>query len=149
MGDKKMLDFFDEALSNIAKLNSAFVLNYFTAQIMCNKLSTSTMRKKYIDMLTDLKIRTNDNHKINNYLSTMQQVIVKCKFEIEEMITINQADLLTENQVYGSNNGYRRQDNSHTGYQENYYNRRRSDLHNYIPPNTTYHHILHTNTYYI
>ena len=129
--DKKMLDFFDEALSNIAKLNSAFVLNYLTAQIMCNKLSTITMRKQYIDMLTDLKFRTNDNHKINNYLSTMQQVIVKCKVEIEEMITINQADLLTENQVYGSNNGYRSQDNSHTGYQENYYNRRRGDLHNY------------------
>ena len=34
-------------------------------------------------------------------------------------------------QLDGSNNEYRSQDNSHTGYQENYYNRRRGDLHNY------------------
>ena len=69
--DRTMLDFFDEALSNITKLNSAFVLDYLTAQIMCNKLSTITMRTKYIDMLTELKFRTDDNHKVNNYLSTM------------------------------------------------------------------------------
>ena len=59
------------------------------------------------------------------------KIIVKRKIEIEELITINRDDLPTENQVYGSNNGYRSQDNSHTGYQENYYNRRRGDLHNY------------------
>ena len=139
--DKKMLDFFDEALSNITKLNSAFVLNYLTAQIMCNKLSTSTMRKEYIDMLTDLKIRTDDNHKINNYLSTMQQVIVKCKVEIEDMVNINQDNPSTDREVeyisvystqeHGRNNGYRDQYNSHRRYQESYYNRRRGEFQNY------------------
>ena len=59
------------------------------------------------------------------------KIIVKRKIEIEELITINRDDLPTENQAYGSNNGYRSQDNSHTGYQENYYNRRRDNLHNY------------------
>ena len=32
--DRAMLDFFDRSLSNITKLNSAFVLDYLTAQIM-------------------------------------------------------------------------------------------------------------------
>ena len=85
-------------------------------------------------MLTDLKIRTNDNHKINNYLSTMQQVNVKCKVEIENMVNINQADLSTDREVenisvystqaHGSNDGYKGQYNSHRGYQGNCYNRR-------------------------
>ena len=48
--DKTLLDFFDKSLSNITKLNSAFVLDYLTAQIMCNKLSHDSMRTKYIDM---------------------------------------------------------------------------------------------------
>ena len=87
--DRTLLDFFDKSLSNITKLNSAFVLDYLTAQIMCNKLSHDSMRTKYIDMLTDLKIRTGDNHKVNNYLSTVKQIIVKCKVEIENMVDVN------------------------------------------------------------
>merc|ERR1712243_75258 len=90
--DRTLLDFFDRSLSNITKLNSAFVLDYLTAQIMCNKLSHDSMRTKYIDMLTDLKIRTGDNHKVNNYLSTMKQIIVKCKVEIENMLDVNHGD---------------------------------------------------------
>merc|ERR1711867_337944 len=136
-----MLDFFDEALSNITKLNSAFVLDYLTAQIMCNKLSHDTMRTKYIDMLTELKFRTDDNHKVNNYLSTMQQVIVKCKVEIENMVDVNQADLSNNREVenisvystqaHGSDDGYRGPYNSHRGYQGNYYNRSRGGFQNY------------------
>ena len=57
------------------------------------------MRTKYIDMLTELKIRTGDNHKVNNYLPTMQQIIVKCKVEIENMVDVNQGDLTNDNEV--------------------------------------------------
>ena len=90
--DKALLDFFDKSLSNITKLNSAFVLDYLTAQIMCNKLSHDSMRTMYIDMLMALRIKTGDNHKVNNYLSTMKQIIVKCKVEIENMVDVNQGD---------------------------------------------------------
>ena len=97
--DKTLLDFFDKSLSNITKLNSAFVLDYLTAQIMCNKLSHDSMRTKYIDMLMALRIKTGDNHKVNNYLSTMQQIIVKCKVEIENMVDVNQGDLSNDKKV--------------------------------------------------
>ena len=139
--DRTMLDFFDRSLSNITKLNSAFVLDYLTAQIMCNKLSHDTMRTKYIDMLTDLKIRTGDNHKVNNYLSTMQQIIVKCKVEIENMVDVNQGDLSNDKEVdnasvystqtHGSGDGYRGRYNSYRGYQGNHSNRSRGGYQSY------------------
>ena len=71
----------------------------------------------------------------------MQQVIVKCKVEIENMVNVNQADLSTDREVgnisvystqaHGSNDGYRSLYNSHKGYQGNYYNRRRGGFQNY------------------
>ena len=114
MEDKTLLEFYDKSLSNITKLNSAFSLDYLTAQIMCNKLSHDTMRTKYIGLLTELKITTGDNHKVNNYLSTMKQIIVKCKVEIENMVDVNQSnqatdDYIDEVAVYStqtSGNGY-------------------------------------------
>merc|ERR1712240_785029 len=90
--DKIMLDFFDKALSNITKLNSAYVLDYLTAQVMCNKLSTITMRTDYIKLLREFKFDTSDNHRINNYLSTMRQIIIKCKVEIENMMDVDKGD---------------------------------------------------------
>merc|ERR1712101_12678 len=42
--DKRLLEFFDKALANITKLNSAFVLDFLTAQVMVNKLSSDSMR---------------------------------------------------------------------------------------------------------
>ena len=115
--DRIMLDFFEESLSNITKLNSAYVLDYLTAQVMCNKLSTITMRTKYIDMLSELKFDTADNHRLNNYLSTMRQVIIKCKVEIKNMIDVDQGDSsngkqidnasVYSTQVHGNNDGYR------------------------------------------
>ena len=127
-----MLEFFDKVLANITKLNSAFVLDYLTAQVMVNKLSSDSMRTKYLDKLTDLMIDTNDTHKVNNYLFTMKQIIVKAKVEIEMMVDVNQGDL-SENvgqasvystQVYGRGNDSRGRYNSHRGNRGSYYNRR-------------------------
>merc|ERR1712082_549286 len=80
--DKRLLEFFDKTLANITKLNSAFVLDYFTAQVMINKLSSDSMRTKYLDKLEDLMIDTNDIYKVNNYLFTLQQIIIKAKAEL-------------------------------------------------------------------
>merc|ERR1712240_894404 len=130
--DKTLLDFFDKSLSNITKLNSAFVLDYLTAQIMCNKLSHDSMRSKYIDMLATLRNKTGDNHKVNNYLSTMQQIIVKCKVEIENMVDVNEGDKArnkdTDNasvysaQTHGRGYGSRGRYNSYRGNQGSHYN---------------------------
>merc|ERR1712115_290327 len=139
--DRTMLDFFDRSLSNITKLNCAFVLDYLTAQIMCNKLSHDSMRTKYIDMLTDLKIRTGDNHKVNNYLSTMKQIIVKCKVEIENMVDVNQGDqasnketdnaLVYTTQTHGSGYESRGHYNSYRGNQGSHYNKHRGGYQSY------------------
>merc|ERR1711996_238263 len=85
-----MLSFFEKGLSDITKLNSAYILNFLTAQQLCNKLSTITMRTDYIKMLRELKFETSDNHRINNYLYTMRQIIIKAKVEIENMMDIDQ-----------------------------------------------------------
>ena len=132
--DKTLLDFFDKSLSNITKLNSAFVLDYLTAQIMCNKLSHDTMRTMYIGLLTELKVTTGDNHKVNNYLSTMKQIIVKCKVEIENMVDVNQSDKATDDYtdevaVYStqtSGNGYESR-GGHKGNQGGHHNRHRGN----------------------
>merc|ERR1712163_65150 len=42
-GDKRLLEFFDKKLAEITKLNSAYILDYFTAQIMINKLSSDLL----------------------------------------------------------------------------------------------------------
>merc|ERR1712240_432628 len=130
--DKRLLEFFDKALANITKLNSAFILDYLTAQVMINKLSSDSMRSKYLDKLKDLMIDTNDAHKVTNYLVTMQQIIVKAKVEIEMIVDVNQGDL-SENvwqasvyrtQVHGRGNDSRGCYNNHRGNRGNYYNRR-------------------------
>ena len=90
--DKMMLAFFEKGLSDITKLNSAYILSFLTAQQLCNKLSTITMRTDYIKMLRELKFDTSDNHRINNYLYTMRQIIIKAKVEIENMMDIDQDD---------------------------------------------------------
>merc|ERR1712101_103920 len=138
---RTLLDFFDKSLSNITKLNSAFVLDYLTAQIMCNKLSHDSMRTKYIDMLTALRIKTGDNHKVNNYLSTMKQIIVKCKVEIENMVDMNQGDKArnkdTDNasvysaQTHGSGYESRGHYNSYRGNQGSHYNKHRGGYQSY------------------
>merc|ERR1712243_66436 len=130
--DKRLLEFFDKALANITKLNSAFILDYLTAQVMINKLSSDSMRRKYMGKLKDLMIDTNDAHKVNNYLVTMQQIIVKAKVEIDMIVDVNQGDL-SENarqaavystQVYGRGNDFRGRYNNHRGNRGNYYNKR-------------------------
>merc|ERR1712115_180155 len=115
--------------------------DYLTAQIMCNKLSHDSMRTKYIDMLMALRIKTGDNHKVNNYLSTMKQIIVKCKVEIENMVDVNQGDQArnkeTDNasvystQTHGSGYGSRGHYNSYRGYQGNHYNKHRGGYQSY------------------
>ena len=139
--DKTLLDFFDKSLSNITKLNSAFVLDYLTAQIMCNKLSHDSMRSKYIDMLMALRNETEDNHKVNNYLFTMKQIIIKCKVEIENMVDVNQGDKARNKdidqasvysaQTYERGYGSRGRYNSYRGNQEGYGNKHRGGYQSY------------------
>ena len=115
---------------------------------MCNKLSHDSMRTKHIDSLVALRNRTEDTHKVNNYLSTMKQIIVKCKVEIENMIDVNQCDeASTEDgdqasvypaQAHGHGRGYRGQFgqrrgeyNGHRGNQGGYYNKHRGGQRGY------------------
>ena len=91
--DKRLLEFFDKRLAEITKLNSAYILDYFTAQVMINKLSSDSMRSKYLGELRSLMIETKDAHGVDNYLITMQQVIVKAMVEVDMMIDVNQGDL--------------------------------------------------------
>ena len=139
--DKALLEFFDKSLANITKLNSAFVLDYLTAQIMCNKLSHDSMRTKYIDMLAALMIETKDNHKVNNYLFTMKQIIIKCKVEIENMVDVNQGDLaknkdidqasVYNTQTYGRGDDSRGRYNNYRGNQGSHYNKHRGGYQSY------------------
>ena len=88
--DKLLLSFFDVTLSNITKVNSAYNLDFATAQLMCNKLSHDTMRTKHIDSLIELRAKSGDTHKVNNYLATMEQIILKCKIEIENQLDVQE-----------------------------------------------------------
>ena len=118
--DKRLLEFFDKALVNITKLNSAFTLDYLTAQVMVNKLSSDSMRTKYLDKLKDLMINTNDTHKVNNYLITMQQIIIKVRGEINMIVDVNQGDLsekVEETPVYNTQ-VYERGDDSRRSFND-------------------------------
>merc|ERR1712002_1250659 len=105
----------------ITKLNSAYTLDYFTAQVMINKLSSDSMRSKYLEKLKDLMVETKDAHRVDNYLVTMQQIIVKAKVEANMIVDVNQGDL-SENvgqaavysiQVHGRGNDFRGRYNNH------------------------------------
>merc|ERR1712240_158175 len=130
--DKRLLEFCDKVLANITKLNSAYTLDYFTAQIMINKLSSDSMRSKYLDQLKDLMVETKDAHGVDNYLVTMQQIIVKAKIEIDMIVDVNQGDLsesvrqaaVYSTQVYGRGNDFRGRYNNYRGNRGNYYNKR-------------------------
>merc|ERR1711867_365728 len=75
------------------------------------------MRTDYIKMLRELKFDTSDNHRINNYLYTMRQIIIKAKVEIENMMDIDQDDsnrdrqgnyaAVYSTQFHGTNDGNR------------------------------------------
>ena len=90
--DKLLLAFYDVTLSNITKINSAYNIDFATAQLIVNKLSLVTMMTKYIDSLIELWDKTGDTHKVNNYLATMEQIIIKCKLEINNMLDVDEMD---------------------------------------------------------
>ena len=90
--DKILLDFYDITISNVTKVNSAYPLDFATAQLMVNKLSDITLRTKYIDSLVQLRDKTGDSHKVNNYLATVEQIIVKCKIEINNLLDIEEME---------------------------------------------------------
>merc|ERR1712082_107747 len=118
--DKRLLEFFDKGLADITKLNSAYTLDYFTAQVMINKLSSDTMRSKYLDKLKDLMVDTNDAHNVDNYLVTMQQIVVKARGEINMIIDVNQGDLsekVEETPVYNTQ-VYERGDDSRRSFND-------------------------------
>merc|ERR1711867_390760 len=74
------------------------ILSFLTAQQLCHKLSTITMRMEYTKMLRELKIETSDNNRIYNYLYAMRQIIIKAKVEIENMMDIDQDEFNRDEQ---------------------------------------------------
>merc|ERR1712030_255904 len=79
--------------------------------------------------------------KVNNYLSTMKQIIVKCKVEIENMVDVNQSDQARNKdtdeaavysaQTYGSSYGSRGRYNNYRGNQGSHYNKHRGGYQSY------------------
>merc|ERR1712112_466411 len=71
-------------------------------------------------------------HNVDNYLITMQLVIVKAKVDIHMMVDVNQGDLsegvgqavVYSTQVYGRGDESRGRYNSHRGNRGNYYSKR-------------------------
>ena len=92
-------------------------------------------------MLAALMIETKDNHKVNNYLFTMKQIIIKCKVEIENMVDVNQGDLaknkdidqasVYNTQTYGRDDDSRGSYNNYRGNQGSHYNEHRGGYQSY------------------
>ena len=90
--DKKMLNFFEKSIVKITVLNSAYLLDFSTAQQLVSKLSDITLRKQFTDELIELRDSTNDTHTVNNYLTTMKQIIHKARIAIDNNLDVNEID---------------------------------------------------------
>ena len=91
-----MLNIFEKEIKKIISLNSAYLLDFSTAQQLVNKLSDIMMRTKHTDELIELRDTSKDTHQSNNYLATMKQIILKCKIEIDnkmDMEELNQKSI--------------------------------------------------------
>merc|ERR1712080_459288 len=71
--DKIMLNFFETSLVKVTRLNSAFLLDFSTAQQLVAKLSDNTLRRQYKNELNELRDKTSDTHTTRTYMVTMRQ----------------------------------------------------------------------------
>ena len=88
--DKNMLVFFEKSIMKISRLNSAYLLDFATAQQLVMKLSDVTLRRRFTDELVELRDVTSDTHMTNNYLVTMKQIIHKARIAIDNNLDINE-----------------------------------------------------------
>ena len=89
-GDKTMLTFFEKSIMKISRLNSAYLLDFATAQQLVCKLSDVTLRRRFTEELVELRDVTSDTHTTNNYLVTMKQIIHKARISIDNNLDINE-----------------------------------------------------------
>ena len=90
--DKKMLNFFEKCIVKITLLNSAYLLDFSTAQQLVSKLSDITLRKQFTDELIELRDSSSDTHTVINYLSTMKQIIHKARIAIDNSLDVGEID---------------------------------------------------------
>ena len=90
--DKTMLNFFEKSIVKISRLNSAYLLDFATAQQLVNKLSDITLRRQFTNELTELRDSTSDTHTVNNYLSTKKQIIHKARIAIDNNLDVDEID---------------------------------------------------------
>ena len=74
----------------MTRLNSAYLLDFATAQQLVCKLSDNTLRRQYTNELIKLRDDTADTHTTNNYLTTMKQIIHKARIAIDNNLDINE-----------------------------------------------------------
>ena len=72
----------------ISRLNSAYLIDFATAQQLASKLSDNTLKRQYINELTQLRDDTSDIHATNNYLITIKQIINKARIAIDNNLDI-------------------------------------------------------------
>ena len=88
--DKRMLTFFEKSIMKMSRLNSAYLLDFATAQQLVCKLSDITLRRQFINELIKLRDDTADTHTTNNYLVTMRQIIHKARIAINNNLDVNE-----------------------------------------------------------
>ena len=90
--DKKMLNTFDKNLSNILSLNSAYLIDFPTAKLLINELSSETMKDKFSTALDDIKEKNGDSHNTDNYIQTFKKLLNMARVKINEQLDIQATD---------------------------------------------------------
>ena len=90
--DKKMLNAFDKGLIDILSLNSAYQLDFSTAKLLVNKLSSETLKEKNSLALDDIKDKNDDSHNVDNYIKTFKKIISMARVKIDEQLDIEATD---------------------------------------------------------
>ena len=86
--DKKMINFFEKSLVRMLQLNSAFHLDFTSAKQLVSKLSSITMRDKYMDALDDLRYNNKDTHGVNNYVKTLQEIMGMARVAVDDKLDV-------------------------------------------------------------
>ena len=91
----------------MSRLNSAYLLDFATAQQLVCKLSDITLRRQFTNELIKLRDDTADTHTTNNYLVTMRQIIHKARIAIDNNLDVNEINrasigMARNNDVYAS-----------------------------------------------
>ena len=93
--DKILLGMFEANLTQISRLNSAHQLDFSTAKQLVTKLSDKTLKRKYLDELTELRDQREDTHSTHNYMVSMKQIIAKARITIDDLIDLNELNQMT------------------------------------------------------